>query len=56
MNIIKMKGIKQANNLIIENFGIWYSPVQLCKFINNVNNTKELKQALNIIYNHLCGK
>jgi hypothetical protein len=46
---------KLANSIIIENFGIWYSPVQLCKFIEDYKgDDKDIIQALKIMYNHIA--
>jgi hypothetical protein len=48
---------KIANSIIIKKFGIWYSPIQLCKFIEDYRgNDKIIILALNIMYNRLCGK
>jgi hypothetical protein len=45
---------KIANNIITENFGIWYSPVQLCKFIEDYKeNNNDIILALEIMYKHL---
>jgi len=47
---------KLANNIIIENFGIWYSPVQLCKFIEDYKGKDEdIIQALKLMYNHIAN-
>lgn len=46
---------KIANSLIIEKFGIWYSPCQLIQFIEKNSLDKETKEALGIMYKRLCG-
>ena len=47
---------KIANSIIIEKFGLWYSPCQLWDFMqaNNLNN--ETREALQIMYNRFCEK
>jgi hypothetical protein len=47
---------KIANSIIIEKFGIWYSPCQLVKFMEEKNLDNETREALKIMYNRLCGK
>jgi len=47
---------KIANSLIIEKFGIWYSPCQLCEFMQEKNLDSETRKALKIMYDRLCGK
>jgi hypothetical protein len=47
---------KQANTLIISRFGIWLTPTQLWYFMQEKNLDKEIIEALEIMYNRLCGK
>lgn len=47
---------KIANSLIIEKFDIWYSPCQLWDFMQEKNLDNETREALQIMYNRLCGE